>query len=490
MEERENLPVRERADVIIIGGGLSGLCAAIEAREQGVKDVLILEKAKVTGGNGIFPDIMIAWDGVAPRLPCLDENRIKEGDPRIDPDPKVRADAVFRLTMDWNHWRGDARLLRTLINESENIYGWVRGMMKPEDFFTDEPRRYVGSMTGRQVKIMRRRCDELGVRILTSTAAKKLLQDENGCAAGVVAEDKDGQFVAEAGKIIIGTGGFMGDEELMKRYLPNWDETTMDDFCFMGHTYSGDGIRMAFEIGAADDGTVSFECDPNKTVWTGNAKTPCRDFFNTMTNNGFVWISKNGVRFCDESKINATNSMYRLPGKICWLVFDSAYMEHVLAQEPFRPWLYPHASFEKMFARQLEMGYTVKADTWEELAELIGCPPEKLRETMDEYNADCAAGYDRWFCKPPETMFPMLKPPFYANKSPMPMLVTRGPLKVSCDMELLDKNDHPIPGFYAVGVDIGGTDSDTYAAPAPSHSSLFSVASGRIAARHAAKNLK
>jgi len=484
--------LRQRhADLIIAGGGLSGLCAAIRAKELGVENVIVLEKNKRPGGNAVFPDLMVAWDGAVPRMPCIDDNRITDGDPRIDPDPQVRRDATFRMTMDWNHWRGDARLIRTLIDESEALYPWIGGMMEPEDYFTDEPLKYRGNMHGRQLKLLLRRCEALRVEIRCATRAKKLLQDEAGRAAGVLAEDAAGEIVFSAGQVILGTGGFMGDEALMRRYLPTFDDTTMEDLWFMGATYSGDGIKMAFEIGAADDGTVAFECDPNKTPWTGNVHTPCRDLLNNTSHPEYVWVSKLGERFCDESKINATNSIYRLPRKACWILFDQAYLDELLAGTPFRPWAYGKgvSDFETLWQRQFEKGYTQKADSWEALAVFIGCPPETLHRTMDEYNADCAAGRDRWFAKPQSALRPMTQPPFYASFSPMPMLVTRGPLRVDCSMRLLGKDYRPIPGFYAVGVDIGGTDSDTYASCAASHSSLFAAASGRIAAQAAAREL-
>lgn len=483
---------RERTvDMIIIGGGLSGLCAAIAAKQEGVEDLVVLEKNANPGGNAVFPDFMVAWDGSIPRMPCLDDNRITDGDPRIDPDPQVRSDAIFRMTMDWNHWRGDARLIRTLVEETERVYPWIGAMMEPEDRFTDEPLKYRGNMRGRQLKMLLRKCRELNVEIVRSTPAKKLLLDEDGRARGVLAEDAGGEITFLARQVLIGTGGFMGDEELMRRYLPTFDETTMEDMCFMGAVYSGDGIKMAFEIGAADDGTVAFECDPNKTPWCRNAFTPCRDLLNNTSHPEYVWVSKLGERFCDESKINATNSMYRLPHKACWILFDQGYLDHLLASSPFRPWAYPKGAedFETRWQRQFDKGYTKKADTWEELAEFIGCPPETLRRTMDEYNADCLTGRDRWFGKSADAMRPMTDGPFYASFSPMPMLVTRGPLRVDCSMRLLGRDYRPIPGFYAMGVDIGGTDSDTYASCSPSHSSLFSAASARIAARTAAHEI-
>jgi fumarate reductase flavoprotein subunit len=70
------------------------------------------------------------------------------------------------------------------------------------------------------------------------------------------------------------------------------------------------------------------------------------------------------------------------------------------------------------------------------------------------------------------------------------MLLTRGPLKVDHKMEVLDKEDDPIPGLYAAGVDIGGTDSDTYCGVLQAHSLGFTISSGRIAAESAGAYIK
>ncbi|MCR4443344.1 MAG: FAD-binding protein [Peptococcaceae bacterium] len=478
-----------QADLAIIGGGAGGLSAAIEARDKGVKNVVVLEKMNAPGGNAIFPDLMISWDGRPPKLPCMDDNRIVDGDPRIDPDYTIRTDANFKAAMEWNHWRGDARLIRTLINKSEELSDWLKSKMEPEDYI-ENPEAMRGNMQGRLVKILLRECKKQGIRILCNTPAQKLLKDETGAAAGVLAETKDGgKLIVRSTRVIISTGGFMGDKELMSRYFPNYDENTLNDLVILGFRRSGDGIKMAFEAGAAPDGTVAFEWSLNRIPCLGMSPSPYKDFLNNARNPELVWVTPKGVRFADESKINATNSMYRLPNKTCYILFAENIKEHIVNKTPsiFRWHAYKDKNLEKEIAQLVETGYVKIAGTWEEIAEWIGADAAVLNETIAEYNSFCAKGHDDWFCKNPKALIPLIKPPFYASKCAMAMLVTCGPLKVNTKMELLDKNDNPLPGFYAAGADIGGIDSDTYAAAVASHSMRFAISSGRIAAENAAK---
>ncbi|MCR4443006.1 MAG: FAD-dependent oxidoreductase [Peptococcaceae bacterium] len=483
-----------QADIVIIGGGAGGLSAALEARDRGINNVVVLEKMNAPGGNAVFPNLMLqlSWDGRPPKLPCMDDNRIVDGDPRIDPDYTIRTDAYFKAAMEWNHWRGDARLIRTLINKSEEVPEWLKSKMEPEDYegYIDNPEAMTGK--GGLAKLLIRECNRQGVKILCNTAAKKLLKDETGAAAGVLAETKDGgKLIVRSTKVIIATGGFMGDEELMSRYFPNYDENTLNDLVIVGFKRSGDGIKMAFEIGAASDGTVAFEFNLNRVPYLGASPSPFRDFLFTEKNPEHVWVTPQGVRFVDESKLNITNSMYRLPHKTCYILFSENIKEHILNKQPsiFRWHLYKEKSLEEQITKLVEAGQVKIANTWEEIASWIGAEAAVLKETIAEYNSFCEKGHDDWFCKDPKAMIPLIKPPFYASRCQMSMLVTRGPLKVNIKMELLDKNDNPLPGFYAAGVDIGGTDSDTYASSVASHSLRFALSSGRIAAESAARSI-
>jgi succinate dehydrogenase/fumarate reductase flavoprotein subunit len=135
--------------------------------------------------------------------------------------------------------------------------------------------------------------------------------------------------------------------------------------------------------------------------------------------------------------------------------------------------------------KQIDKGYAIRANNIVEIAQWIGCDPEVLKGTIEDYNGFCIKGYDEDLLKPAEYLVPLTKPPYYAIRNKLAILLTHGPLRVSTEMEVVDTNYNPIPGLWAAGADIGGTENDTYAHLA-AHSSTWTMTSGRIAGENAA----
>lgn len=138
---------------------------------------------------------------------------------------------------------------------------------------------------------------------------------------------------------------------------------------------------------------------------------------------------------------------------------------------------------------KLERPLVKIADTWEEMAEYIGCSSEKLKDTVEEWNDFCLHGKDKLFVKKQQYMRPLLKAPFYCIQSRVAYLQTIGGIKINEHVQVVDKNDEPIPGLYAGGIDTGGWETDTYNVVLSGSTMGFSVASGRIAVHEVMKRL-
>lgn len=484
------------ADIVIVGCGAGGMSAALEAKDNGAKRVIVLEKLKAPGGNCIFTPLPLAGDDGVLRMACMDDDGLPKDDPRLSTDITVRTDANFKAAMDWNHWRSDARLVRTLVNKMEEVSDWIKSKMDPEDFERSED-----EMRGKLARLLIKACKKSDIEIYCETPVKKLIKDENGRVTGVIAETKDGNQIQINGKaVIISTGGFIGSKELMEKYFHSYTETLYDDLCIMGMLHEGDGIKMALEAGAASDGTVAFEWEMNRMPWLKNPASPLTNLLNNDMNPEVVWVDKRGQRFADESKMNATNSIYRLKNKTFYIIMNQEIKDKIYNKRPDElPSFFEEfnlsgkdllVGLEAEIQGQLDAGRMIKVDTIEEVAKWAGLDPEILNKTIDEYNTFCDNGHDDLFVKKAKALIPMRTGPYYAAKSTLAMLLTRGPLKVNSKMELIDKNDEAISGLYAAGVDIGGTDSDTYACSAACHSIGWALSSGRIAGENAAKALK
>jgi fumarate reductase flavoprotein subunit len=468
-----------RADVVVIGSGAAGLPAAVTAAEKGAC-VIVLEKRRATGGNGVFASGLFVVD-----------RRMQE-----HTDINTLRNAFFRKAMDYAHWKIDPRIIRALIEKSGDTIAWLEekgmrferrefpgGMSLP---FYIGPEKRVGAAVAR---VFTQKCRDMGVPVLRETRARKLLIGRGGRITGVLAETKGKEVMINSRSVVIATGGFAGNKELLSKYIPPSHE---GDFHIKGLRHTGDGILMAAEIGAASDGVFVLEMDAPDFPHPSH-------FFSRLTGPRHgIWVNQKGERFTDESVslFESANSLCRQPGKTSYTIFDEKVKQAIYeeARHPSRMGMggdssWPEAA-ENDLRRYAEQGSVKITRSWDEMARWMGAAPEVLRATVDEYNAGCDQGHDDLFAKDPKTLMPLRTPPYYAVRCCVSILVTHGGIKVNHRMEVLDKKDNPIPGLYAAGVDIAGREANTYNASLPGHSFGFSVHSGRIAGENAAQYVR
>jgi fumarate reductase flavoprotein subunit len=463
------------AEVVVIGGGGAGLAAAVTAMEEGARSVIVLESRRSTGGNSSLALGAFSVGGPGQKLEDL-TNEI---------------DGFFQKTMRYSHWRNNPRLVRALIEKACDFVPWLEG--QGVEFEWDEstlvmPMYRVKGVTrggATILKALKKRCEDLGVRIVCETRARKLLMDGAEKVTGVLAEGKSGQIWVDARSVVIATGGFAGNRELIKKYFPDFKED--DAVPLGGIPHQGDGLLMAREIGAGFDGLAFLEMSlfvfgdsRHLAILAKNADT--------------LWVNRKGERFVNESIVwpEAANAVYRQPGKYFYSLFDEKNKQH-LFNKPLRG-LEKHSVSEGSWPDQAEKdlwAYTHKGrvkigDSIEEMAEWIGVSPEILKKTIEEYNACCKMGHDI-FIKDPRHLQPLTTPPFYGIRHGVSLLATHGDLRVNDHMEVLDKEDNAIPGLFAAGDDTGSVDSDTYNMDLPGHSFGFAINTGRIAGENAVK---
>jgi len=130
------------------------------------------------------------------------------------------------------------------------------------------------------------------------------------------------------------------------------------------------------------------------------------------------------------------------------------------------------------------------AKTWDEVAKWIGCGPEVLKATVEQYNADCDKGYDSLFVKDRVHLMPLRTPPFYVMRSNSDYLDTIGGIKINEKMEVLNDKGKNFPGLYAAGVITGGWQADCYCDVTAGAASGYAVNSGRIAGESATEYIK
>lgn len=238
-------------DLVIVGGGLSGIAAAAEATDKGLKPV-VLEKLAILGGAGNFPEGSL---GIGTRY--QEEHGIKWDVQR-----------TLNRFLEFNHYRTNPNVIRQLIAESGATIDWVvdkgvtirgiRTIMPEEESFHCWHLFKGGAST--VVAKLAESAKAKGATILMETPAKKLILT-NGRVTGVEAVDtKTGETVViHAKKVILATGGFAANPGMIQQYVPDSSDPSVSEPIWLRSALidgrTGDGINMAMKVGGATAGS-------------------------------------------------------------------------------------------------------------------------------------------------------------------------------------------------------------------------------------------
>jgi succinate dehydrogenase/fumarate reductase flavoprotein subunit len=481
-------PVPIDIDVVVAGSGATGLAAAVTLATGGAK-VAVFEKQRALGGTSNFFRGTFAVESEMQRERLIDLTR----------------DQAFRNIMEYSHWKANARLVRTIVDQSAGTIAWLKdqgvtftGQMT---MMPGAPSTYhVVEGTGEAVvKVLVMQAKSKGVQIFPGRRVKALSK-ENGRISGVVIDD-DGQEVNLATRaVIIATGGYANNKEWIKRYTGY--DLDLSVFAWGNTGKMGDGIRMAWEAGAAEEGIRPLEMIRVGPVGPEFAMG-CTDV-EVVAVQPDLWVTIRGERFCDESvafcDTDSGNVNARLSSDgFTFSLFDDAIIEGLIERGidrnlgPMFMAGYRPVNVRKEMLAAISGGSkeVFMADSVEALARLIDIEPAALRATVDEYNDHCAMGHDDWFAKDRKFLRPLVGPSYYAVKAHTAFLGTMGGIRINENMEALDKKGAVVPGLYAGGFDAGGMYGDSYPiSTSQGLSSAFALNSGRIAGSSALKYLR
>ncbi|KAF9629228.1 Fumarate reductase/succinate dehydrogenase flavoprotein [Lasiodiplodia theobromae] len=319
--------------------------------------------------------------------------------------------------------------------------------------------------------------------VLWETEARHVLTNQHGAVRGLQVRKKDGLlYELHAPDVVLACGGFEGNREMLAKYIGN--RTHELPLIAPGLVHNkGAGLNMALELGAATSGSFDgMHCELVDT----RAKKP--DAVIWGHNYGIV-VNEHCKRFYDEGKrhLFATFEMialelWRNQNQKGFFITDETIMKR------FRPgWVYDTTDQEPE-----------KADTIRELAVKLGCDPDELQKTVDEFNEACDKetpfdlmkldGKGTHGLSPEKTNWanPIVNPPFYGYPLEAHLTFTYGGVKTNTNAQVLGTNDVPIPGLWAAG-EMTGLFYNEYP---PATSVLRSLTFGRLAGTQIAHKLK
>ncbi len=331
-----------------------------------------------------------------------------------------------------------------------------------------------------------------GVDIRSGVPAKRVLK-QGERITGVVVEE-DGEDVEVAAKaVIIASGGYANNKEWIKKYAGF--DLDVNVIPIGNVDKMGDGIRMAWEVGAAEDGMGLLELF---RVGPLAPDLPMKGQIEFAAGQPDLWVNPKGERFCDEGiafyDTSVGNANARYKEGYTWSIFDDSVIDRLMKEGIDRgiAWENPPGTkpvnLKKELEATLERGSkdVFAASSVEELAGQIGIDPMVLKATVEEYNEFCEKGHDDLFAKNPDYLRSLKGPKFYAAKTRTIFLGTLGGIKINYKTEVIDKKGKVIPGLYAVGFDAAGMWGDSYSIKDSSGASAgFAVNSGRIAGKNA-----
>ncbi len=432
----------EEADVVVLGAGLAGLSAAIEAADAGVRVILLEKMSSVTSSHSTRCVGNVAGAG--------SKMQIKAG---ITDSPERWREDIISL--------GETRLMPSelldILTDSGGTHiDWLQEMGVPFEYVCFRPPDSVarGHIVEGDAQplgtVLEERVKERGVKIWLDTRAIKLYRRADNHVAGVMAGAKNGKIITVKAKkgTILCTGDYSASREIKAKFTSLFENANAETAGNPGNT--GDGFIMAWAVGADSiclDGVgepKELHMFPNQPRGTGISEY--------LIKAGAILVNKNGQRFQNEAVSVGGKVVYGQPDQVAFVVFDSktAVTDVVPEGAPKGrgPWI---CTCRYLDDWRKFPGAVKEASTIEELAKKLGVNGSGLLETINKYNSYVETEKDLEFGRTGLGQG-IRKPPFIGLGPGRPMVHrSDGTLMVNNQHQVLDVFGHVIPGLYAAG---------------------------------------
>lgn len=425
-------------DVLVVGGGGAGMVSAIEAsigdsaKESSGLKVTLIEKAGFLGGNtSVSGGVRYVHEDPTGEYDIAWENQAVENE-------KAIMQPYMELEFNESLIRGEMQVMKhtnDLLDEIgvNTVDAWGHLKFETTDEHVDP--KWNGSYLTYALKPY---LDDSDIDIRLNTEAKRLITDDSGAVIGVSVEDQEGTYDIYAKKVILATGGFPHNKELIKKYAPEF----VNGIAFAAGTNTGDGFVMATEIGADTVGDKMFGHVGADAI-VGQRPDYSSGFYYGI--NSVMYVNINGERFVneDKSKYVIYHDLLKQDGEMGWGIIDGNNPDvQVLVESKSE-----HAHH---------------ADTLEALAEELGIPVDNFLATIDSYNTFVDNGQDTEFGTAIERMDRIDEGPYYAFILKPITLSSLVSVKVDGNGRVINTNGENIPNLFAAGDMVLGGNLTSY----------------------------
>ena len=417
-------PNTKAYDVVVVGSGGAGLAAAIQAHDLGAS-VVVVEKMSVIGGNTNKASAgMNAAETKFQKLKGIVDSK----------------DLFYNETMTGGKNKNNPELLRYFVENAPDAIDWLdnngielSGITTTGGMSVDRTHRPASgtAVGGYLISGLVKNINRRGIEVMLDSNVTEIIT-ENHKVVGVKVTEEDGSIqTIKAKAVIIATGGFSANREMVEKYRPD-----LKGFVTTNHKgATGSGIMILEKLGA---GTVDMkEIQIHPTV----EQTTSYLISESIRGGGAILVSQIGKRFVNEldTRDKVSAEIIKLPEHYSYILFDQQVRDENKAVEEY-----------------VSHDLVVQADSINELAQKLSIDANTLSNTIERYNQFVNTKQDEDYGRTTGMRHPINKAPYYAIKIAPGVHHTMGGVTINTHTQVLDTAKNAIQGVFAAGEVVGG----------------------------------
>ena len=402
----------ENCDIVIVGGGPAGLAAAVSAKQTNAdKNVILVEKLDILSGNGKFD--MNFFDMIN-----------TEAQKAAGNDEWVGEAGLAKFLEEKSSNGESAERIQVWANEEYNLDAWLRAMGVELNYnyggtnHLAEDNQYSGEVIQAGLE---KAAAELGVDVRTGTKGVDLVMEDGACKGVIVTNNAGETYTINAASTIITTGGFCSNKELLAEYAPGYEVFNTSNQ--MGTT--GDFVKIFEQNGFKME-------NMGKMSFFSNIIVPYRDLTGGADMN--LLANSEGALLPNKSGMDRGTMIKEQPNGAAYYITDKT----------------GYDSFYRI-RKHVGLGYYAEGATIEELAEKLSINAEGLKASVEQYNADAAAGAENAQIAAVPKRALDAEGPYYGVRVEAANHMTKGGVVCNENAQVLNADDTVVPGLYAAG---------------------------------------